>query len=90
MRLPAAKRFHLSQRAMGDAGMEGQPAARTWRSGRSHDGSELDLTDRWWENANPVDWSTEHKQVYLLRVWQDVLAAIDNAAAAAVATAATA
>ena len=55
----------------------------TWRSGRSHDGSELDLTDRWWENTSPVDWSTERKQLYLLRVWQDILAAIDKAAAAA-------
>ena len=51
---------------------------------------EFDLTDRWWEDANPVDWSTELKRVYLLRVWQDVLVAIDNAAAAAIATAANA
>ena len=58
-------------------------ARLTWRSGRSHDGSELNLTDRWWETASPVDWSTERKQLYLLRVWQDILAAIDKATAAA-------
>lgn len=61
----------------------------TWKSGRAHDGSELDLTDRWWENASPVDWSTERKELYLLRVWQDVLAGIDAASSSA-ATAATA
>jgi hypothetical protein len=44
-------------------------ARLTWRSGRSHDASELDLTDRWWETASPVDWSTERKQLYLLRGW---------------------
>ena len=59
-------------------------ARLTWRSGRAHADSELDLTDRWWENASPVDWSTEHKQLYLLRVWQDVLAGIESAASAAV------
>jgi hypothetical protein len=65
-------------------------ARLTWRSGRSHDASELDLTDRWWETATPVDWSTERKQLYLLRGWQDVLAAVDKAAAAGAEAAASA
>jgi len=54
----------------------------TWKGARAHDGSELDLTDRWWDSASPVDWSAERKELYLLRVWQDVVAAIDGASLA--------
>jgi hypothetical protein len=55
-----------------------------WKTGRRHESSESDFLDeRWWENATPVDWSAEHKQLYLLRVWQDVINGIDSAASAA-------
>jgi len=55
-----------------------------WKSGRRHASSENDFLDeRWWENAAPVDWSAEHKQLYLLNVWQDVINGIDSAASAA-------
>jgi hypothetical protein len=54
----------------------------TWKGARAHDGSDLDLTDRWWENASPVEWSSERKELYLLTVWGDVVAAIDDASTA--------
>lgn len=59
----------------------------TWKGGRAHDLSELDLSDRWWDSATPVDWSTDRKQTYLLDVWREVVAAIDDAAASAAAAA---
>ena len=62
----------------------------SWKTGRRYEGSENEfLEERWWESANPVDWSAEHKQLYLLRVWQDVINGID-AATSTVADAASA
>jgi hypothetical protein len=54
----------------------------TWRGGRDHDASALELSDVLWEGATPVDWSAERKREYMLEAWDEVIAGLAGAEAA--------
>jgi hypothetical protein len=86
--------WERSQQAVANIEVRQRPtegfARVTWKGARAHDGSELDLSDRWWDSTTPVDWSSDRKELYLLGIWQDVVAGIDGAASADASIAATA